>query len=328
MAKQSPSNLLKFRDRKSLFPTTNVASKDKQQPKDEQPIAKKYLRETGFNQLINEMIISICQKYMEFNLARRLIYYGLFILIGSILCDQVPGLIRSFVPFRSEKDSFLNQYFVKIGWFWTLVVLMPFQCLTRKSIDNSAKWYNVSDLARILITTSIWYFSIYTFNYVELSTSKCDQLTIKSKRECLRKGWNWTGFDISGHTFLLLFANLILFEESKVINGFENFGYLLDARNQEVKKLTNQNYDHYNLYHRLLLPVRVSYISMTFLALLWDFMLIQTVLYYHNFLQKLIALIWTLACWYFCYHCLFPLKLFNLNLMSARTPTELNDLKG
>lgn len=341
---------------------------DTREKKDDPP-PKKYLRETGFNQVINEMIIGLCQTYMELDIRKRLNYYVALIVIGSILCDLMPGLVRALLPFRTEKDNILNVYFVKLGWFWTLVFLLPFQALTRRSISNSTKWYNLSDLSRIVVITFIWYFSVATFSYIEVSTGKCNQLSIKSRRECLRRGWNWTGFDISGHTFLLLFANLILFEEGRIVNGFENFGYLLDNKNQATrrkaideakKKATDEakrktpdeakneskneargeasnenrnetsnenvkNIDHYDLYHRLLLPVRVLYILMTLLALLWDFMLIQTVLNYHNLMQKLIALVWSVGSWYFCYRVLFPLNLFGLVSMPIRTPNELKD---
>lgn len=316
------SNLLKFRERKSSI---TISSIPKEQNENQEPITKQYLRETGFNQLINEMIIYICQLYMEFNLMKRLIYYGILVLVGSILCDLSPNVIQAIAPYKSDKESFLNQYFVKIGWFWTLVLLIPFQSLTRKSIDNTIKWYDLKDLARIVIITLIWYFSISTFNFIEVNTGRCNQLSIKSRRECIKTGWNWVGFDISGHTFLLLFSNLILFEESKIINGFENFGYLLDNRNQQIKKLYNKNFEHYDQYHQLLLPVRVLYILMTFLALIWDFMLIQTILHYHNFLQKVIAFIWSVGCWYFCYRVLFPLDLFNLISMPLRTPSKLKE---
>ena len=323
---------------------TAGSSKDKQKTKDDPP-PKKYLRETGFNQMINEMIIGVCQMYTEMDIRKRLQYYLILIVIGGILCDMLPGLVRALLPFRTQKDNPLNQYFVKLGWAWTLVFLIPFQCLARRSISNSAKWYDLCDLSRIVITTLIWYCSIATFNYIEVSTGKCNQLSIKSRRECLRKGWNWIGFDISGHTFLLLFANLILFEESRIINGFENFGYLLDNKNQcarkkalneirnenktenrsENKEENPKNIDHYDLYHRLLVPVRALYILMTLLALLWDFMLIQTVLNYHNLMQKLIAFAWSVGAWYFCYRLLFPLNLFGLISSPMRTPSELKE---
>ena len=324
----SKNSLLKFRERKSSLVTmmgtnksnsTNPSTNGKEN--EQTPPPKRYLRETGFNQMINEMIISTCQKYMEINLRKRLIYYGVLVVIGSILCDGTPGLIRAFLPFKTEKSNVLNQYFVKIGWFWTLVLLVPFQCLTRKAIDNSNKWYDLKSLVRVLVVTLAWYLSVSSFNYIEISTGKCSKLSIKSRRECLKSGWSWMGFDISGHTFILLFANLILFEESRIINGFENFGYLLDGRDQELRKTTNQGCSHYKIYNTLLIPVRVLYILITFLALLWDFMLIQTVLNYHSFLQKVLAFLWSVCSWHLCYHVIFSFDLFDL--MPLKTPTRL-----
>lgn len=318
MVKNSfPKNsLLKFRERKSSI--GNASSTSGQST--DQP--KKFLRNTTLNQIINEIIIGFCQKLMDFNLRKRLIYYLVLIAFGSILCDGAPGLIKALVPYKTEKGHFLNQYFVKLGWFWTLVLLIPFQALTRKSIENRDKWYDLRDVIRVCLITLSWYFSVNSFNYIESSTAKCSQLSIKSRSACLNKGWSWYGFDISGHTFILLFSNLVLIEESKVIAGFENLGYLLDSRWQEQRRL-NKEFKHYDLYLKLLVPIRVLFISITFLSLLWEFMLIQTVLHYHNFLQKMIAFVWSLGCWYVCYRIILPSNLLNLLSMPLKTPTEL-----
>jgi hypothetical protein len=98
--------------------------------------------------------------------------------------------------FKINKTNFLNQWFVKIGWFWTSLFTFPLMALTshvltvEKKINNSFK-SNVSNdqkltrfkrllsflrtrqLLRLLINTMVWFFSIYLFLLIEDMTSYC-----------------------------------------------------------------------------------------------------------------------------------------------------------
>ncbi len=109
--------------------------------------------------------------------------------------DFAPLINRSFL-FKINKTNFLNQWFVKIGWFWTSLFTFPLMALTshvltvEKKVNNSIR-SNVSNdekstrfkrllsflrtrqLLRLLINTIVWFFSIYLFILLEDKTSYC-----------------------------------------------------------------------------------------------------------------------------------------------------------
>lgn len=171
----------------------------------------------------------------------RVIAYCAIILIGSL--SSLPE------DYRIDKRNILNQMFVKLGWFWTLALLAPLTLAHVKSTDRDA----VSQgLLKLVTSTIIWYISVNTFQYID----------------------DLTGFDISGHTFLLIFSNLIITSELR-ISGYRLKQYSdLNSRGKLLK----------------VLPL--------ILSLLWDFMLVQTAIYYHTIVQKAIAAMWAFSSWY------------------------------
>lgn len=154
--------------------------------------------------------------------------------------------------YKIEKQNILNQWFVKLGWFWTTVVILA----NIQRADNLAE-----AVSKYISSTMIWYFSTNLFQLLD----------------------NAIGFDISGHTFLLIFSNLLISSESRLSD----------------KKLAQ--------------PIRVSTLLLT---TLWDFMLIQTALYYHTVLQKVIAAVWAIGSWYFLH------TLFNESSLSEEKQRE------
>ena len=62
--------------------------------------------------------------------------------------------------------------------------------------------------------------------------------------------------------------------------------------------------------------VAVTFVSMCVLALLWDFMLLVTTLYYHTFAEKVIGTALAFLMWGFLYRAAFP-WLFTLNLLRS-----------
>lgn len=161
--------------------------------------------------------------------------------------------------YKLDKGNLLNQWFVKLGWFWTNVLLLPVLFMTTKSEDKDAV---SKTIFKILSSTTLWYFSVNFFQYVD----------------------NMTGFDISGHTFLLMFSNLLISSELKFI---ENNYYIKDGDKRD-SSLRNEKFQ--------LGPLKMSLFLLT---LLWDFMLFETASFYHTIVQKVIAASWAIGCWYF-----------------------------
>lgn len=160
--------------------------------------------------------------------------------------------------YKIDKRNIFNQWFVKLGWFWTCSLMLP---LTFSSIKVDDRENIALAIFRIILSTILWFVSINFFQLID----------------------DTTGFDISGHTFLLTFSNLLLTSELKhseqscAVNEFKPTG-----------AITPQS---------LKLPLII-------LRSLWDFMLLQTTLYYHTMLQKTIALVWAISSWYLV-HTLF-----------------------
>ncbi|PSN42567.1 FIT family protein [Blattella germanica] len=171
-------------------------------------------------------------------------------------------------------------------------------------------------LARLGIATFAWFFWTKLFAYIETTYGRCNVASKKfqTKEACLGGGFFWYGFDLSGHAFILIYSSLILIEEARAINGWEGIKDLIrneeHARNiGDVSVSTNplrglsfeefsnlkESYDKFTPYIRLL------FIAMTFLSVLWDVMLITTILYYHIMIEKFISGAIAILTWFFTY---------------------------
>lgn len=176
----------------------------------------------------------------------------------GIIC--VLSLLSLPEDYKIDKRNILNQWFVKLGWFWTTALLLPLSFSSIKSSDRDGV---AQAIFRVITSTLIWFVSVGTFQFFDTAT----------------------GIDISGHTFLMIFSNLLISSELSISNSGDN--------------------DHYVSEHK---PKFI--LSLRILTALWDFMLIQTALYYHTILQKLIAAIWAFGSWYVM-HILFYDKMQN-----------------
>ena len=113
-----------------------------------------------------------------------------------------------------------------------------------------------------------------------------------TKRDCYQAGHTWTGFDASGHTFLLSWNNLFMLEEFAVSC-------------QQTSSVSPQ--------HRWAPLEKYLQILSRFLCLLMflgEIMMIFTSLYFHTFAEKIIGIGCGLSSWYFLYKFLYP-KIFS-----------------
>lgn len=166
------------------------------------------------------------------------------------------------------------------------------------------------------------------FPAIDAFSSTCiagNQTLALSKYECLSKeGQEYLSFDISGHTFLLTYCVLIMMEESKEILYFLWLGHWLfgEATEDRTEGKTWPNLDEKevkSLRRRFpwLSPfVAVTFLSMCALALLWDFMIVVTTLYYHTFAEKAVGTAVALTTWGCIYRVAFP-QLFQLKLLRS-----------
>lgn len=262
-------------------------------------------------EVILTMIIHICKKSIFFDIRIKLaVYLGAIFLI-SLIADytQVPK------SYFSRSDNIFNQYFVKIGWFWTLVLTVPFSFMTSYTHccgkrDRVIKGH----LTRMAIATVFWYSWTTFFNYVEYSYGRCNNKTLYTKPTCLKGGHFWSGFDISGHCFILIYSSLILIEEAKAIIGWDGIREFI--RDEDYSRSINDKTLRSNplrtlpaaefsvlkeSYTKFSPYVRGIFIAMTALQLLWDVMLFCTLIYYHIMVEKFISGLIAILTWYCTY---------------------------
>ena len=146
------------------------------------------------------------------------------------------------------------------------------------------------------------------------------------------QGQKYLGLDISGHVFILIFSNLIFLEECNIMTGWEPLNDRLFDLSREymnleidsattgppplsnvpsptaIKSISKENrslYLAWHCFHHHTTKLRVFFLLCTLLTVLWDFMLAQTAFFYHSLVEKFIALLLAITCWYISYRMLF-----------------------
>ena len=208
--------------------------------------------------------------------------YWLVILTGSFLHDFLPPP----QSYLSNKRNVFNVYFVKLGWGWTLGLLIPFMCLTSFVYTSCNPSAMLKHLSRLAVGTFGWYFWVNFFVFIEELTGFCEgEESLTTKSSCHVQGFHWDGFDISGHTFLLTYSALIISEEIQVkqrLSARENKG-----NSSELSCRTN-----------ILGPIiEVLFICLSLLLFLWEFMLVFTTLYFHTVEQKVLGALISFTTW-------------------------------
>lgn len=270
---------------------------------------------TSVREVLLTMLMHICKKTIFFDINLKVPLY-----LGSLF---LVSLIGDFVPFPktylARSDNFFNVYFVKMGWAWTLTVVVPFLVLTSRTLccGNTEKLMK-QHIPRIVIATASWFFWTKSFNLIESVYGRCNVRQFESKSSCLKAGHFWNGFDISGHAFILIYSSLVLIEEAKPIIGWEYIKEHLrnETHNRQTRETTttnplrNLNSDELNqlkcLYEKYTPLIRTLFIAMTLLQLLWDIMLVGTMLYYHKMIEKVLSGIFAILTWFITYRVWYP----------------------
>ena len=264
---------------------------------------------TSFIHILAMIPMGICRKILSNKLIKiRLFIYLSLVLIGGLLNDLAPLLTRS-TMFKVHKTNVLKHWFVKMGWLWTTLLICPLMELTSSILSSRNKDTFMTIfkrrfpyLLRYFINTFIWWESTKQFRLID----------------------NWTGskflsrFDISGHTFLLIYPNLILIEESVVMIGWERFGqHLFEQMNNTGRRQRVLQHEYqFKLYKLHSQTLRILFVLITILSLIWDFMLVQTLIFSHTIFQKLVAVIWAIIAWWITYQ--FYYKRIGINVRAPR----------
>lgn len=159
-------------------------------------------------------------------------------------------------------------------------------------------------LSRLFVATGIWYVITSLFVFIESRTGSCqhEEWRGATRYVCLKQGYQWQeGTDFSGHTFLLLYAILIINEEVK---AYRKGAKKIDQADQKTAEVTaegapNPSKETFEIYKHL---IRFIYIALGGLTVLWEFMLLSTALYFHHTLHKIFAACFAVLSWYLTYY--------------------------
>jgi len=313
---QTPGNVaMKFRPPKET---------PKEMTKGKMPCAEA----VSVQQVILMMFVHICRKVIYgLDVSYRICIYVLGVLMISVVSDYKST--SSSRSFWANPNNFLNQWFVKLGWFWTLLVVGSFVYLS--SNTYSCGRFNIirNNLVRLGIATGAWFCFTSMFNLLEQKSGMCEITKYHRKETCLASGNNWKGFDISGHCFLLIFSNLVMIEEGKAYLGWERIKDFI--RNEEHRRLTddkdqsetplsklkNEEFLHLRTEFPKRTPlVRLLFCLMAILMMFWDFMLLITVLYFHMMIEKVVASACAVLTWFALY------KFFYIQSISPGLPGD------
>ncbi|XP_068618546.1 acyl-coenzyme A diphosphatase FITM2 [Battus philenor] len=268
-------------------------------------------------EIMSLMIVHICKKMLFYDTNLKIaIYLGALFLL-SLIAD-VLSFPKSYF---SRSDNIFNQYFVKIGWFWTLFLTVPYVLLTSfTTCCGKRRIIITAHMSRLVIATFCWYTWTTIFNIIESKYGRCNSRSFDSKTTCLKNGHFWNGFDISGHCFILIYSSLVMIEEARAINGWERIkDYIRDEiytrslndKSVSVNPLKNVSVDELNIlkssYETVTPYVRALLISIALLQLLWDIMLVSTILYYHIMIEKFISGVIAILTWFITYRVWFTM---------------------
>ncbi len=243
-----------------------------------------------------------------------------FYIVGCLIASVIGDFSPPATNYLARQDNFLNQYFVKLGWGWTLLVSAPFVAVTSHVYSCGNVSVVKSSLARLAAATAVWYCFTSAFVAVEARVGVCQAAKMLSKAACSAAGSKWRGFDISGHCFLLVWNNLFMIEEARAYLGWERIRDMLrdeehlrlntdPSGGQEgekaataLSKLSLEEFLHLRKSYLAHTPtVRLLFCLMGCLVLLWDVMLVCTALFFHMMIEKVLATGCAVLVWFVLY---------------------------
>ena len=307
-------------------------------------------------QILVMMIVHLSRKVMyTLEIAHRV---GLYI-FGTFILSVISDIWGESKSYLSRKDNFVNQYFAKYCWPWTMLVLGAFVFVSIYTTSCGRKPVIKSTLLRLVIATSTWYGFTGLFLLIEDSSGVCNATKFLNKTQCKDAGYDWKGLDISGHCFVLVLCNLVMLEEAKAYLGWERIKDMLrieehkrlsveipDSNGNDdctvLSRLTTEEFVHLRSnYKKHTITIRVLFCLLSCLLVLWDLMIVCTVLYFHLMIEKVIASCLAIITWFVLYRVLYtqswspglpgengPFKYVTFHSKSFKYPTKRDSFKA
>lgn len=114
------------------------------------------------------------------------------------------------LPFFSDKHNILNQIFVKWCWLWTIIAVTFLAC-SIFIVKRPPTKYLFAVALRLVLGTLYWYAMVTLINGLKHGMGRCSDMEIYFWNACVDAGHSWDHLmDISGHTFMLVFCNLLI----------------------------------------------------------------------------------------------------------------------
>ena len=236
--------------------------------------------------ILQTIILTFCRHIVFAPPRLKILVYFFLILIGPFLKD-FHLFPNTSLPANA---NLLNKYITQLGWPWSISLLIPFVYLTSLIYTHGHYGWILRHLIRLFIATIIWYLILAILIRIEILTGMCKPT--HSRRICRDGRYPWQ----EGHTFFLLYALLVINDEVKLYG--ENWKKIEDAS----KTNTGNNYSINQTRLRMFaIPIGILYVALAILTILWEFLLLSTVLYFYNILHKLIAASVAVFFWFLTY---------------------------
>lgn len=296
-------------------PVVNNSNND---PKGTKPTSEP----TSIREILTLMVLYLCKKSLFFDTNIKVaLYLGSLFLI-SIIADAVT------VPktYLSRSDNIFNKLFVKFAWGWNLTLLIPFVLFTSLIYCCGNRILMLKHhLIRLGIATFFWWFWTTLFNVIEAAYGRCSVLNFDTKAVCLQNGHVWNGLDLSGHCFILIYGSLFAIEETRCIVNWDAIKEFIrleeynrstnDNRNSTnpLRNLSDAQLKHVKHHYEKYTPyIRILFVLIAVFQVLWDIMLVSTMLYYHIMIEKFLGGVAAILTWFITYRvwysnpCLLP----------------------
>lgn len=224
----------------------------------------------------------------------------------------------------SARENAVNQYFVKISWFWTLVCVVPLAMSSGYLLRGLSLGGLLVSAARMVVATVAWWSLTTLFLQIDDALGLCSNGELIGKVACYRERHTWIGFDISGHVFLLTYSVLLLTEECqaiKVINSLQN------DHGPSINMITADKLRQ--MWARDVLKFSKSFVQyskvLCFIFIVCaGVMVCATCLFFHTFTEKILGLLLAGAVWWLTYQTLFPRSFLDWMPVPQRFASKLN----
>lgn len=203
-------------------------------------------------------------------------FYTITIITSSLL-PLIPGDLVPDSPYFRDKRNVFNVYGIKMAWFWTVLLVLGMMSTLLKNYKALR-----ACAVRLTLASAYWYTCInFVMRPIYTYFGSCSKPTLATYSSCIAEkasGSIWSGFDISGHVFIILHSSLFLIEELK---------YTLSTCSSTSPR-------------DQLFPDALSTATGSVLVV-WYLMLIMTCFYFHPFLEVVSGAFLGFTFWFLVY---------------------------